>query len=204
MSIIKIKCPLCGTSMRIMNNNFSNDKRIKCLGCKQVLTFSEFTQLPLNNTEVNSSDNEKTRIPSPSNITSQNASISEETLIKSVSSDIPNLKVGYSAGKAIIGSIIEQSTSKKYFLKEGKNTLGRKSISSFVSIPIDTNDRYMSRNHLTIEVINGGKEYIHIAYNCKDDVETYINNKVLSVSDQIVLENGDSIQMGDTKFKFEL
>ncbi len=203
MSIIRIKCPLCGTIMGIMcKKKIEKDKKIECQGCKQILKFSEFQQVETKETPKKSKDNEKTRITSCSGVSSQNESTSDKTVIE------PNkgqdLNINSPKEKAAIGSLIELSNSKKYILQEGKNTLGRKSSSSAVSVPIETNDRYMSRNHLTIEVINGGKEYIHIAYNSKEEVETYVNNKMLSSSDQIVLERGDSIQMGDTKFKFEL
>ncbi|MBQ7819480.1 MAG: FHA domain-containing protein [Bacteroidales bacterium] len=202
MSIIRIKCPLCGTIMRIMNNKIEKDKKLKCLGCKQILKFTEFQQIETKETPKKSKDNEKTRTSSCSGFASQNESTSEKTVI--VSDKGQDSNINYPKEKATIGYLIELQTSKRYLLQEGKNTLGRKSTSSTVSVPIETNDRYMSRNHLTIEVVNGGKEYIHIAYNSKEEVETYVNNKMLSASDQIVLERGDSIQMGDTKFKFEL
>ncbi|MCS6968076.1 MAG: FHA domain-containing protein [Cytophagales bacterium] len=88
-------------------------------------------------------------------------------------------------------------------LKMGKNVIGRAARSKLADVPIVTEDRYMSRNHCTIEVIrraNGQLQYV--IYDNGSTNGTYINavkSSRLKPNMQVILHDGDTIQIGRTK-----
>jgi len=97
----------------------------------------------------------------------------------------------------------ENTHTQTYPLFIGRNTIGRKSISKPCDIMIETNDRYMSRNHCIIEVLkNSRSQYDYIVYEVDATNGTFINasiKKKLAKQDQIYLKDGNTIQMGHTK-----
>jgi len=97
----------------------------------------------------------------------------------------------------------ENTTEQVYPLFIGINTIGRKSVSKPCNVMIETNDKYMSRNHCCIEVIKNRRgQYDYIVFEKNATNGTFINasiDKKLSQQDQIYLKDGNTIQMGHTK-----
>ena len=97
----------------------------------------------------------------------------------------------------------ENTHTQTYPLRLGKNTIGRKSVSKPCDVMIETQDRYMSRQHCVIEVVQNRRgQYDYVIYNINTANGTFINasvDKKLSDHDEIYLKDGHTIQMGHTK-----
>lgn len=108
--------------------------------------------------------------------------------------------------KEEIGWIVvhdENASEQIYPLFIGVNTIGRKSFSKPCSVMIETNDKYMSRNHCCIEVNKNRRgQFDYIIFEKNATNGTFINasvDKKLSMHDQIYLKDGNTIQIGHTK-----
>jgi hypothetical protein len=114
----------------------------------------------------------------------------------------------------ILGWLIvhdEKTSAQTFNLKKGPNTVGRISQKSPSDLMIQTEDRYMSRPHCTIEVkINkmGQVEYVlqdgaRQADGTRKNSQngTFLNGQepALHPSEQIYLKDGDTVQIGETK-----
>ncbi len=107
------------------------------------------------------------------------------------------------------GLLLDLDTGKKYPLKEGKQTVGRKdddsdSNSVKPDIAIETNDMYMSRRHLHILVEEQNGVYYHklwILNEVKND--TMLDDKILAKGEGHAqfLEKGQVISMPLAKIK---
>ncbi len=97
----------------------------------------------------------------------------------------------------------ELTSDQTHTLKLGKNTVGRLSDSKPCEVMIDTEDRYMSRHHSVIEVIQRADgQLFYVISDCGSTNGTYINadaSRRLTEYDQIYLNDGDTIQLGRTK-----
>ena len=91
----------------------------------------------------------------------------------------------------------------RYNLEIGRNAIGRKAKTSSADVQIDTDDRYMSRQHVVINVrrLPDGSIKCDIS-NDKNKNSTRVNNYTLGPDDAIVLHDGDRITMGDTTITF--
>lgn len=81
--------------------------------------------------------------------------------------------------------------------------IGRKATTSSASIQIATDDRTMSRSHAIIEVRNAGGQTIHILRNGANKNPSYLNGSIIARQDQLILNNGDHIKMGNTELTFK-
>jgi phage FluMu protein Com len=98
----------------------------------------------------------------------------------------------------------EKMDTKTFTLKAGANFIGRYTQSSQPDIPIE-NDKYVSRKHCKIEVKKIRGIWMFILSDLGSTNGTYINgkgNKLLK-QDEIYLKEGDTIQVGRTKFVFK-
>ena len=87
-------------------------------------------------------------------------------------------------------------------LKRGKNTLGRFSPSSSSSIQLPTTDPYMSKNHVTIEVImRADSTFEHRLSDNRSTNGTHHNGQKIEPGDVIILTPGDTLRLGRTIFR---
>ena len=116
----------------------------------------------------------------------------EKTLVQSSLGDVKGWLV-----------VHDESTSQQTLtLKSGKNVVGRKSESKPCEVMVDTEDSYMSRNHFAIEISLGNKGLEYLVFDVTSTNGTFINankNNKLSQTDQVYLQDGDTIQAGRTK-----
>lgn len=92
-----------------------------------------------------------------------------------------------------------------YELEEGQNIIGRKGTTSKATVQIDTDDRYMSRQHccITVKTLpDGVKKAVLSNYQNKN--QTTIDGQEIATDDEIRLTDGDSITMGRTTVTFKL
>ena len=87
-------------------------------------------------------------------------------------------------------------------LKRGINTLGRMSPNSTATIQLPTNDEFMSKNHVTIDVImKADGVFEHRLSDWKSKNGTFHNGDRLEKGDVIKLIQGDIIKLGHTFLK---
>ena len=94
---------------------------------------------------------------------------------------------------------------KEYALLEGQNIVGRKGTTSKATIQIETEDRYMSRQHCIINVSilpDGSPKAVLSNYLNKN--QTSVNGQIIGNGDEIRLTNGDRIKMGHATVVFKL
>lgn len=92
---------------------------------------------------------------------------------------------------------------KRYDLQIGRNTIGRKAKTSNADVQLETDDLYMSRQHAIINVRrlpNGG--ITTSISNDQNKNATLVNGMELAKADEIVLNDGDQIKMGETTVSF--
>ncbi len=101
------------------------------------------------------------------------------------------------------------SFSKKNFeLHEGRNTVGRYNSKHEAQIELETYDKTMSRVHCLLEVVrteSGRVKVIVSDLRSADKIAkkpTLISDEPLEEGDRLVLEDGDTIQMGDQIIRF--
>jgi hypothetical protein len=89
-------------------------------------------------------------------------------------------------------------------LKEGRNILGRANSSVAVDIALPSQFKYVSRQHLIIDVRRTAVGYIHTVMLCKSEVnKTYINSMQLVYGDQVILNDGDIVKLPDLSLRFD-
>ena len=103
------------------------------------------------------------------------------------------------------GHLLDISNGREYPLNEGRNLVGRKPLNSppKADIAIITNDRFMSREHLSLDVMKGRDGRYHVyASNAKNQNETLINGETLESGDKVGLKHGDILKLGETSLKY--
>ena len=96
-----------------------------------------------------------------------------------------------------MGKLVD-GNGEEYLLRQGVNTIGRKASTSNATLQINTADRYMSRSHAIISV-NAG---IHIIRNHENKNPSYVNGIMIVGNDQVVLNDGDNVKLGNTVLTF--
>jgi predicted Zn finger-like uncharacterized protein len=109
-------------------------------------------------------------------------------------------------GVGRITVIANQYTPEQVFpLREGKITIGRDSASSDVDFRIQTKDKMMSRNHVTIEVKKDSKgRYKHYLSDNNSKNRTLYNNNYLEADEVVVLNDKDVFIIGCTCLRFNV
>jgi len=108
--------------------------------------------------------------------------------------------------KASLGILV--CNSQRIALQEGKSTIGRKDSKHTASIGIETTDKAMSRLHCQVENIrlkSGKVKTVLSDLRTSEKIEqkpVMVNDEPLSAFDQIVLDDGDYIKLGDTVLRY--
>ena len=94
---------------------------------------------------------------------------------------------------------------KDYPLPIGRNVVGRKASTSSADVQVETDDKFMSREHMVINVrrLPDGGIKVDVS-NYKNKNSTRVNDLLLQSGDAIVLHDGDTIQMGSTIMAFHI
>lgn len=198
MNEIKIKCPTCGKVLRLQDAPNINAASFTCPVCEEkhvVGKCQRYVEQP--KSMVSSGDEtryggasarqggDETRIGSQ-----PQCGGSDETRIGSASSPA----VG----------VLMDNMGRTYQLRLGINTIGRKAASSPASVQIATDDRTMSRSHAVIDVSHAGGKTIHILRNGANKNPSFLNGSLIGQQDQLILNNGDRIKMGNTEMTFKI
>jgi predicted Zn finger-like uncharacterized protein len=171
MNVIAIQCSNCKSQIKFDADKLNPEKAlVRCPICKQINEVKPEQLAP-----------KKPVVETPE----------DKTLVN------PNGEVGW----LIVHD--EQTQEQTFGLKQGKNIIGRASSSKPADVAIVTTDTYMSRNHCVIEVKpNQAGILQYIIYDIGSTNGTFINgNKQsrLQPDMQVILKDGDTIQLGRTK-----
>ena len=198
MSEIKIKCPTCGKILRLQDAPNINAASFTCPVCKEKHVVGK-CQRYVEQPKPMVSSGDKTRYGGAS---AQQGG--DETRIGSQPQygGGDETRIG-SASRPAVGVLVD-NMGRTYTLRSGINTIGRKATSSAASVQIATDDRTMSRSHAVIEVSLAGGKTIHILRNGANKNPSYLNGSLIGQQDQLILNNGDRIKMGNTELTFKI
>ena len=93
---------------------------------------------------------------------------------------------------------------REYPLSVGDNIVGRKAANSMAHIQREVDDPYMSRSHLLVRVVRSGDGGLTtFVSNYKNMNTTMVNNRLLGDIDEVVINNGDLLQLANTVVQFK-
>ncbi len=93
---------------------------------------------------------------------------------------------------------------REYPLSVGDNIVGRKAANSMAHIQLEVDDPYMSRSHLLVRVVRSGDGGLTtFVSNYKNMNTTMVNNRLLGDIDEVVINNGDLLQLANTVVQFK-
>ena len=189
MQTKRIICPQCRAVLEVKNSRNEEVKQITCPNCKTSLQVKfDPQQEPIEAYTYIA--------PSPSQ-----SALDGETQLAGAS---------YAATQ-LATSPKQQSTAKLFFhgvgyeLVEGQNIIGRKGTTSKATVQIDTDDRYMSRQHcsITVKTLPDGTKKVVLS-NYQNKNLTSVDGQEIETGDEIRLSNGNQITMGHTTVTFKL
>ena len=116
--------------------------------------------------------------------------------------DVPTQLVFAPRTTLDVGQIRVVATNEIQWLKEGSNIIGRRAETGNADIKI-SNDMYMSRRHVQIDVVKkaGGYEHRLVEIGSKNII--YLNHKPIRRNDILVLKFGDVLTLGKTDIVLE-
>lgn len=193
METKRIKCPSCGVLLDVRNSQNEAVKMITCPQCKAQLRvmFSQqhaATPQSFGETEYVGNSNGETQYVNRDNgetrYVGHFSSQSDETIL---------------AGKKEVTPGYLLYGGQKYPLRIGSNVIGRKATTSQATVQIATDDRYMSRQHLAIQVCKVSTDNVRVVVsNYHNKNASYVNGQLLNEGDQLILSEGSIIKMGNT------
>lgn len=116
--------------------------------------------------------------------------------------DMPTQLVFAPRSSTDIGQIRVISTNEIQWLKPGNNVIGRRATTSTADIKI-SNDMYMSRRHVQIDVIKKPMGYEHRLVEIGSTNIIKLNHRPINRGDIIVLNFGDVLTLGKTDIRLE-
>lgn len=198
MNEIKIKCPTCGKVLRLQDAPNINAASFTCPVCEEKHVVGK-CQRYVEQPKPMASSGDETRYGGASARQGD-----DETRIGSQpqcgGSD--ETRIGSASSPAV--GVLMDNMGRTYQLRLGINTIGRKAASSPASVQIATDDRTMSRSHAVIEVSHAGGKTIHILRNGANKNPSFLNGSLIGQQDQLILNNGDRIKMGNTEMTFKI
>lgn len=198
MNEIKIKCPTCGKVLRLQDAPNINAASFTCPVCEEKHVVGK-CQRYVEQPKPMVSSGDETRYGGAS--ARQGG---DETRIGSQpqcgGSD--ETRIGSASSSAV--GVLMDNMGRTYQLRLGINTIGRKAASSPASVQIATDDRTMSRSHAVIDVSHAGGKTIHILRNGANKNPSFLNGSLIGQQDQLILNNGDRIKMGNTEMTFKI
>ena len=171
MKELKIKCPYCQTRLKLPISGNETEKNYICPKCNKGIK----VKIKQPATPPPSKPIDKTMLP---------GDIGKED------------KTQLPEKRSTPGCLV--CNGKTYPLKEGINTVGRKSESRPATIMLEVDDRYMSREHVMVTVAKKGNGFDVAIKNHRNMNETYVGDSLLKDGEEVLLSDGSTIKMGNT------
>ena len=190
MQIKRVQCPQCSVVLDVKNSKNETVKQIACPSCKTILQIKFSTQ--------QEPQEAKTYYAPPK----KPAADSRETQLAAGTNEATQLA---SPKPDILHEVHLEFEGHSYPLAEGQNIIGRKGNTSKATVQIDTTDRYMSRQHVSITITtlpDGNVKAVLSNYQNKN--LTTIDGQEIETGDAIRLADGNCIKMGHTTVIFKL
>lgn len=182
METKQIQCPNCGVILDVRNSKDETLKIITCPQCKATLRV-KFRGHSIPSEPLDA----ETFLPQKQSSQKQTGG---ETLL--AGSALAHKQASLIAG------------NREYGLKEGVNTIGRKSQTSSATILIATDDHYMSRRHSKISIAKNNSGAIKaVISNDQNKNATTVDGQILIDDDEVILTDGDKIVMGKTEMVYK-
>ena len=221
MEIKRIKCPNCGAVLDVKNSKNEAVKIIKCpnpqCGVQMRVPFGNAPKA------APAAPAKKPAMPSPGEtqygpMAGPMASPQPRPAAQQPRPAAPKAKQPATAGETVYGPMngpaapapqagprpprmaCLQFNGQNYPLHIGTNTIGRAANNSRATVQIRTTDMFMSRLHSMIIISPDGNQAL--LSNGENKNEIRVNDRLLLPGDQIVLQHGDRIKMGDTIVNF--
>lgn len=175
MDKLKLVCPNCRSLLEIDDAPGISDKMLTCPICRFRAKVAVYQQQGIGKSKsTNCDDDEPTQ-------------------------------VSFGMMDRTIGSLY--FGTKEFSLHRGKNTIGRKAMTGDAEVQICDEqgevDRYMSRRHAIITIIEGtsGLEHQMKPYEPKNAIE--VNGTQVTKGEEVVLQWGDELKFGHTYLRFD-
>ena len=190
MQTKRIKCPSCGVVLDVQNSKNELVKQITCPKCKAVLQ----VKFPPQQEPLEA----KTYYAPPKKLVADNGATQLAGTSYGATQLVTDTPKISTSAKLLYDGI-------SYPLEEGQNIIGRKGNTSKATIQIATDDRYMSRQHCSINVTTLPDETKKaVLSNYQNKNLTSIDGQPIETGDAIRLTDGNSITMGHTTITFKL
>lgn len=179
--IIQIKCPFDGAVLSVKNFPGIEMKNVTCPICKNKYPFTKFTRVV--------------------------RKAAQEDDCTHYGPNVPASNPGNSAKCTSVGTLREESRGMIFYLRPGRNVIGRQAMKSKADVQIYTGERMeLSREHLVIDVVmDERKGYVHYLSLYKAQVNpTFIGNNRIYFGDQVELRDGEVINLPGISIKFEI
>lgn len=189
MQTKRIICPKCKAVLEVKNSKNELEKQIACPSCRTALK----VKFPPQQEPMEA----KTYIAPPKQPADNGAT---------------QLAAGIGGATQLAADVPKQETTatllfggKTYPLEEGQNVVGRKANTSTATVQIETDDRYMSRQHcvVTVTTLPDGTKKV-VLCNDQNKNATTIDGVPIEKGDQIRLTDGNGITMGRTTVIFKI
>ncbi len=179
MQIKRVKCPQCNAVLDVKNSKNEEIKQIACPSCQTLL---QVRFAPQQETIEAHTFLETPQSPHPlSNGETQLAAPKTHT-----------------HAELLYGGV-------NYPLVEGRNIVGRKGNTSKATVQIETADRYMSRQHVAIEVTTLPDGTLKVLLsNHQNKNLTSVDGQSIEACDTIRLTDGNAITLGHSTLTFKL
>ena len=188
---LTIKCPHCGSILRVPNQPGIEKAVIVCSNCKEKSKFTDCQKVTVK--PKVSHDADETQYGSNQYGANSDRTITPDDLKHST--------------PPAIGRLVVVRTGAELKLKLGNNTIGRQATTSTASIQVPdvTGKRQMSRQHAIIDVnrMPDGTTR-HTLRNWNNQNKTLVGGEEVIEGDRIVLISGQIIRMGDIELRFEV
>ena len=179
MQVKRIQCPQCSVVLDVKNSKNETVKQIACPSCKAVL---------------------QVKFPAQQEPLTANTYYAPPQKSAADNGATQLVSPTHKTNQAYL-----QYADHTYPLAEGQNIIGRKGSTSKATVQIDTDDRYMSRQHVSITVTtlpDGNVKAVLSNYQNKN--LTIIDGQEIETGDAIRLADGNRIKMGHTTVTIKL
>jgi len=216
---VRVKCPTCAVELDVRNSKKEYIKKVKCPMCGAVfgLRFAKYKpaasdvqpvsaapaaaaqqrQQPQQQQRPSAMGGETEYRPAQQPAPQQ---ASQETMFAPSNEGETQYMAPKQSAAPRIGHLL--CNGMRYQLRQGRNTVGRRAMTSAADIQLDIDDRYVSRMQTEINVAVVGRIVKAVICNTQSKNPTYVNGRELLEGDAISLNDGDTISMGNTTIEY--
>ena len=193
MQVKRIKCPNCNVVLDVKNSKGLPEMQISCPRCSTELLVKFKPQAA------------PVEAPTFYARPHGSADSGETQLGDNRSFETQLAGDGHNVGAVPTSRAVLVCGGNIYPLSEGRNVVGRKASTSKATVQIATDDHYMSRQHCVITVTTKADGTPKtVLSNFQNKNETAIDGHTIASGDAIILQDGNTITMGQTAVTYSI